>query len=360
MGTDAGTGPGRPAARRALPGAAAPTGTTSARRPLPAPVVIGAVGDMMFGRGVADYMHAHGGRALLSSVAGEVAAADVAIGNLEGPLAEGGARAKGKDTTLLGDPRAVEGLKSAGFDVVGLANNHTLDYGASALSSTLTGLDRAGIRHAGAGTDETSAYRAATFVTPQGVRVAVLSYSHVVPLGFPAVRSHPGIARSRFRMDRVARDIKKARSSHDLVVIMLHWGTEYKEKPSSEQREDAHTAIDAGADLVVGHHPHVIQGIETYKGRPIAYSLGDFVFDHYSRATGESFILSARFGPGKAPVLTVTPTYLDETSGRPSVVQGTAAARILTRLQRISRPLNSDVRIHGDIATIEMPARESK
>jgi poly-gamma-glutamate synthesis protein (capsule biosynthesis protein) len=334
--------------------------TRPARPTFAGTVTVAAVGDMMFGRGVADYMRNAGGAAILSRVATELAAADVALGNLEGPLATTGTRAKGKDVTLLGDPRGVAGLTAAGFDAVGLANNHSLDYGVSALRETMSLLDGAHIAHAGAGMSQKAAYAPATIVTRSGARVAFLSFSHVVPLGFAAEGSHPGIARSRFHMDRVTAAIRSARASHDFVVVAFHWGTEYQDTPSAEQRADGRAAIDAGADLVVGHHPHVIQGVESYKGRLIAYSLGDFVFDHFSRVTGESFILFAQLDRGATPKVSIVPTYLDPTSGRPSIVHGDAAARILTRLRSISAPLHTKVLIAGDRATVEMQARESQ
>ncbi len=127
------------------------------------------------------------------------------------------------------------------------------------------------------------------------------------------------------------------------MIVSFHWGVEYKDNANAEQIKVAHRCIDAGADMVLAHHPHVIQGLEIYKKRLIAYSLGDFVFDHYSRKTGESFILNADMGPNGVDNIKVTPTYLDG-YGRPAVVKGPQADAILTRLKKISKPHGTTVR----------------
>ncbi|TLM98076.1 MAG: hypothetical protein FDZ75_03205, partial [Actinobacteria bacterium] len=109
--------------------------------------------------------------------------------------------------------------------------------------------------------------------------------------------------------------------------------------------------IDAGADMVLAHHPHVIQGVEFYNGKLIAYSLGDFVFDHYSRKTGEAFILEATLGPDGTSSATAIPVYLDS-YGRPEYVTGAEARTILKRLAKISQPYGTNVTIDGDVARI--------
>ena len=120
---------------------------------------------------------------------------------------------------------------------------------------------------------------------------------------------------------------------------------------NAEQVADAHRAIDAGADMVLAHHPHVIQAVEYYNGKLIAYSLGDFVFDHYSRKTGEAFVLEAELGPSGIGAVTVSPVYLDS-YGRPEYVTGSAASVILERLKAISAKRNTVVEITGDTAQV--------
>ncbi len=332
------------------PAAAARLG---ARRAVPATVTVAAVGDLMFGQGVSRFIDAAGPTAILSRVATQLAAADLALGNLEGPLASGGRAARGKDVTLLGNPKAIRALSSAGIDAVSLANNHALDYGVPGLRSTIAALDRARIQHAGAGLSEAAARRPAVLAV-RGVRVAFLSYSHIRPAGFVATAGRPGIAASRWRMADVAKEIRSAKRSNDLVIVAFHWGVERRGDADSGQIADGHAAVDAGADLVIGSHPHVIQGIERYKGKLIAYSLGDFVFDHAARKTGESFILSIELGPGGTGRVRVVPTYAENSTGRPAVVRGAAARAILKRLALLSAKLGTDIVLRSDEATVEM------
>lgn len=328
-----------------------PTPVSSAKPPVTRPpsaegtVSIAAVGDMLFGRSTAELIAKQGGAAPLADVAPLLAGADIAIGNLEGAISTAGVEAKWKDVRLRGDPRAVLGLQLAGFDVVSLANNHSFDFGWPAVRDTLATLAAARVGASGAGEDTGAAWKPVV-VTRRGSDTAVLSFTRVLPSGFGAGRNHPGMA-SAYQEQAVVRAIRDAKKRYGRVVAQFHWGVEYADRPNASQVELAHHAIDAGADLVVGHHPHVIQGLERYKGKLIAYSLGDFVFEHYSTKTGEAFILSAEVGPHGIANVTVVPVYLDQ-QGKPSVVQGKVAQRILGRLRKLSKARGLELRIVGD------------
>lgn len=305
---------------------------------------------MIFDRRVKTLIAAQGGSAPLARVASLLKSADVTVGNLESPLSVRGVRDAGKDVTFRGDPRGIEGLVLAGFDFVSLANNHVLDYGPDALADTISLLDARSIGHAGAGMDRAAAWRPAT-LERNGARVAFLSFSHILPPGFIATDSKAGLARGRGNMDAVCDAIRAAKRDADYVIVSFHWGVEYQDDCNAEQVRDAHAAIDAGADMVLSHHPHVIQAVERYKGRLIAYSLGDFVFDHYSRKTGEAFVLQAELGPDGVGAVRIVPVYLD-TYGRPEVVQGEAARVILERLRTISAKRGTTVTVQGDVAEV--------
>jgi poly-gamma-glutamate synthesis protein (capsule biosynthesis protein) len=300
---------------------------------------------MIFDRNVADLIASAGGAAPLAEVAPTLKAADVAVGNLESTLSDGGSPAKGKDVTFRGDPAAIAGLKEAGFDAVSIANNHVLDYGADALADSISLLDEAGITHAGAGKDQAAAWKPASFEA-NGAKVAYLAFSHIVPAGFIAQPDRAGMASGRMDMQLVDDAIREAKKNHDYVLVSFHWGVEYEDFANATQEQNAHRAVDAGADMVLAHHPHVIQGVEFYKGRLIAYSLGDFVFDHYSRKTGEAFILNAKLGPNGVEDVTAKPVYLDG-HGRPEFVEGSDATTILARLKRISAPHGTTVKVDG-------------
>jgi poly-gamma-glutamate synthesis protein (capsule biosynthesis protein) len=305
---------------------------------------------MIFDRRVKALVHAKGGEAPLRHVASRLEAADLAIGNLESTLSGRGTRNAAKDVTFRGHPDGIEALRAAGFDAVSLANNHVLDYGPKPLADTVKALDESGIGHSGAGEDQDAAWEPATLHSREA-SVADLAFSHIVPAGFIAQSDRAGLASGKFDPERVEKAVRRAKRTHDYVIVSFHWGVEYEADANATQRKWAKRVIDAGADMVLAHHPHVIQGIEFYKGRMIAYSLGDFVFDHYSRETGESFILEAELGPDGTPSAVAVPVYLD-TDGSPDIVTGKAAARILKRLKRISAPFGTTVDIDGDVARI--------
>lgn len=343
------------------PGAVVTTDTTAATStPVVEPVVyepsrlptitITAVGDMIFDRKVKTLIATSGGLAPLRHVYDLLDDADITVGNLESPLSDGGTKNTAKDVTFRGDPRGIEGLAASGFDFLSLGNNHVLDYGPEALADTTAALDAKGIGYAGAGANRTAAWTPAVREV-NGATVAFLSFSHILPPGFTATDTRAGLAAGRSDMQAVAEAIRAAKTEYDYVLVSFHWGVEYKDNANADQVRDARIAVDAGADMVLSHHPHVIQGIEFYKNRLIAYSTGDFVFDHYSRKTGEAFILDAALGPDGVTDVIATPVYLDA-HGAPDVVTGSEATVILERLESISSPHGTTVSIGSDIARV--------
>ncbi|MDP2182204.1 MAG: CapA family protein [Actinomycetota bacterium] len=317
----------------------------------PATITISAVGDMIFDRRVKELIRASGGAAPLRHVADLLGRADLTVGNLESPLSDGGTMDADKDVTFRGDPRAIIGLTASGFDFLSIANNHVLDYGPDALADTVSALGDAGIAHAGAGADRDAAWKPAVIELDGGTTAAYLAFSHILPPGFVATSSKAGLAQGRNNMDNVTEAVRSAKKKYDYVLVSFHWGVEYKDDANGDQVRDARATIDAGADMVLAHHPHVIQGIEFYKGRLIAYSLGDFVFDHYSRKTGEAFVLNASLGPGGVTDVSAIPVYLD-TYGAPKLVQGSEATVILERLTDISAKHGTNVKIRDNRAQV--------
>jgi poly-gamma-glutamate capsule biosynthesis protein CapA/YwtB (metallophosphatase superfamily) len=332
----------------------APTTTTTT---IPAQLTVAAGGDVMGDRKVGTFMDKNGGPAAFEGVKPYLEAADVAFVNLEGAISDTGSRLLSKEYTFRARPALLDGLTSAGVDVVSLANNHSLDYRWKALSDCISRLDTAGIKHAGAGSNYNEASAPAIIETPAG-KVAVIAASEIAS-SFAASSERPGTyhvspgsSRDQALLDKVAAAAKEA----DFVIVSLHWGVEYKTGANSHQISRAHALIDAGADLILGHHPHVVQGLEIYKDRLIVYSMGDFVFDHYSRITGEAFVLQVSIPrDGTAPWGTIVPVYLSDSFGIPAVVTGTSAARILDRLTSLSAKRGLALTIDGDIATFGSP-----
>jgi poly-gamma-glutamate capsule biosynthesis protein CapA/YwtB (metallophosphatase superfamily) len=319
------------------------TSTTEA-----ASLTVAAGGDVQGDRMVGKYIDSKGGAAALAKVAPYLKTADLAFINLEGPISDKGTKAAWKEYTFRSRLALMSGLTSAGIDVVSTANNHAADCGTAAVLDTLTRLDKAGIEHAGSGKDAASARQPAILTTAAGT-VAVLAFTDKHAAGFAASTGHPGVAVIGDGSNVIAA-IRAAKKKADYVIVSFHWGIEYQATAAAYQRTLGHKCIDAGADLVLGHHPHVIQGIEVYKDKLIAYSLGDFVFDHRPGVTGQAFVLRVTLRKSGPPVARIIPVYLDDTYGIPAPVSGGTANTILTRLTKLSTALGTTLTRSGDQA----------
>ena len=242
------------------------------------PFTMAFAGDVMFSEDALDSYEDRQLNGLFSPGVQEVFSnADFLMLNEEFPFGTGGTAAD-KQYVYEVDPSYVSIFQDMGVDVVSLANNHVLDYGADVLKQTFSSLTTAGIKYTGAGNtvDEASSWQSFSL---GGANVAVLSASRVLPSATWSVESsQPGVF-SAYDTTILVRQIKAAKQQNDLVVVYLHWGTEKTTTPEDYQREMAYELIDAGADLIIGSHPHVLQGIEYYNGVPIVYSLGNLVFD---------------------------------------------------------------------------------
>ncbi|OPZ83146.1 MAG: Capsule biosynthesis protein CapA [bacterium ADurb.Bin429] len=257
----------------------------------PPPLTFSLVGDIMLADRVGAVAKVKGTGYLLAGVKDILTNDDLTIGNLECAIATVGTPAE-KQYTFRADPAVLPGLRAGGVEAVSLANNHTLDYGRDALLQTLEHLTKSGIAAAGAGRSLTEASRPVLFDI-KGRRVAFLAASRVLPsTSWYARTNTPGLA-AAYDPARLLREVKGARATADVVIVYLHWGIEQALTPEAYQRKLARQCIDAGADLVVGSHPHVLQGFEYHKGKLIAYSLGNFVFSNHDRHTA---ILQVTFG----------------------------------------------------------------
>ena len=240
-------------------------------------------------------------------VADVLQAADVTIGSLDGALSDRTAPAPcatEPEYNLVGPTRTVEGLAFAGFDVLTLATNHAQDCGrlgfvcdGLTLIDSLDALRSVGIEPVGAGEDLVEA-RAAVVIERRGLRLAFLAASAVGDFAWASDSTAGTAPLSDAHLQQVLRDIATARDSADVVVVLVHWGVEYDDTPSADQRRWAGRMIDAGADLIVGNHPHVVQPIEALDGGLVAYALGNFVFDQDPDATRHGLVLETTFDSG--------------------------------------------------------------
>lgn len=250
-------------------------------------VTLAAVGDILLALGMRRLLQRYGAEYPFRRIRQQLVGADILIGNLEAPLTARNTptpyknaesvRAR-RDYILRAEPSAARGLVFAGFDAVGLANNHTMDYREGGLLDTLSVLNSLGIAYAGAGRNLFEARRPAILERKEG-RVALFSYSTILPAGSVATPSRAGIAPARgYGVEAMIReDLAEACRQADWVVVSIHWGKQLARYPDQRQQQLGRRLVDWGADAVLGHHPHVLQGIEVYRGKIIAYSLGDFV-----------------------------------------------------------------------------------
>lgn len=208
----------------------------------------------------------------------EIQAADFFMTNEEFPFSTRGTPAPDKQFTFRVHPEKVKLMQEMGIDFVTLANNHALDYGRDAMLDTIDTLDHAGIRHVGAGKNLAEA-RKPDVVELNGRTFAFIGATRVYPEeDWAASTDSAGMFSTYDGGAQLAEEVKAAKQQADYVIAYVHWGIEREETPNGVQKSIAHRLVDAGADLVVGAHPHVLQGIEYYQGVPIAYSLGNFVF----------------------------------------------------------------------------------
>ncbi|MBL8415334.1 MAG: CapA family protein [Propionivibrio sp.] len=275
------------------------------------------VGDVMLDEGPGRVIES--GRDPLAPFAAQLRDADFTIGNLECPVATRGKPLDSKIVSFRADPRVVPLLKGR-FDALSLANNHSGDYGKAAFLETLSHLEQAGIAYFGGGHDLVSAH-APLWIERQGLRIAVLGYNEFKPRSFEAGADYPGVAWSED--SQVVSDIRAARvAGADLVIPFMHWGWEREQEPSERQRQLARTMIDAGADVVLGSHPHVTQGAEYYRGKLIVYSLGNFVFDGFELpAAKRGWLLRLTFGRQGLLAWETLAAQMDE-EGTPHPVPG--------------------------------------
>ncbi len=245
------------------------------------PISIITVGDLMLSRNVGNAMNERNDYHFpIKNTRDFLRSADLTFGNLECPICEG--RKIGiHEMSFRADPETLETLTYGGFDVMSLANNHTMNFGSQCLEDTFKYLNKADIDYVGAGEDFQNSHKALT-KNINGHKIAFLAYndSDVVPSSYFATSSTAGT--NEMDIQQLKKDINKLKAyslEPTAIIVSMHSGTEYTSVPNSRQKKFAHAAIDYGADIVIGHHPHVVQHIEKYKGKFIIYSLGNFIFD---------------------------------------------------------------------------------
>jgi len=331
---------------------AAVTPVSAVARPVPQKLHLVAVGDIMLDRSVEDKIEANGCASIVEQVADHLRQGDIVFGNLECPLSTVGPHQPYGPCVFRADPKTVEVLTLGSFDIVSLANNHALNSGRAALLQTMDHLEQAGIAYVGAA--PTKAHGSApTFITVRDIRVGFLAYTD---LSFEC-SSYSKVDQD---LTRLRQQIKRARNNCNLLIVSYHWGEEYRRKPTSRQVKVAHASIEAGADVVLGHHPHVLEGIELYQNRPILYSMGNFIFDQRSGERMESGIFDLYYVQSRGWRVEMTPVWIPWSRLGPEYATRQKRDRIAQRIQRLSAELGTVVERIDGIACVGYPTDSSQ
>ncbi|HEU5347110.1 MAG TPA: CapA family protein, partial [Ktedonobacterales bacterium] len=292
-----------------------------------------AVGDIMLGRGVNNKMVAyHDYLYPYRKMKAELDSADLRVANLECTVTDKFPIPTDNETfTFVTKAAAVSGLKYAGFDMLTVANNHANGPGYTPFMDMLKNLRDGGIAPCGGGNNLKEA-RAPAIVTAKGLRVAMHGYCMTPPGAQGPFATETSWGLAPVDLETLPRDIAASRAKADIVIPYFHWGIEYTKDPIKAQQNAARTAIDAGADMVLGVHPHWVQAIEEYKGRLIIYALGNFIFDQdWSRPTLEGFLLHL-YWRGKTLISVRWVPTLDQDRCQPRIMAPAEAVGVFDRM----------------------------
>jgi poly-gamma-glutamate capsule biosynthesis protein CapA/YwtB (metallophosphatase superfamily) len=299
----------------------------------------------------------------------ELKRADLRFGGLEASLSDRGAAVQGK-IIMRHSPEMIKGYLAGGFDVVAFGSNHCLDYGIEPFLDTLELLERHRIQYTGAGRNIQEARRPA-IIEKKGTRFGFLSYVLELPLGWGAHATKPGVAPLRQdalfgppylneeELEEMVADIQKTRPKVDVLVCSYHWGTSQSQTLTLSQKAAAHAAIDAGADLIIGQHPHILQGIEVYRGKAVFYALGNFALDHvhpmFKPTVKESILVKCLIQDKTIHRLSFQPVIIGE-DGRPEILpaKDPGFARISGTMEKLSQKLNTRLQVSTDEVVISL------
>lgn len=312
---------------------------------------ISAVGDIMLGGTAEPVLQQQGYDYPFENLKFLFTDSDIVIGNLEGPLTHSeNSQEDDKEYVFKTPPEKVApALKNAGFTLMNLANNHIMDFGLEGLRDTRRALERQGIRTVGVG-DNLAQARQGTLIQTKNGKIGFLSYSLTFPESYWADENRAGTAFGHEH--QIRQDVQRMKQRADLVVVSYHWGQEKSAELREYQPVLARAAVDEGASLVIGHHPHVLQAVEKYKHGVILYSLGNFTFGSYSRAADTSLVASVDFRDLQFHRLRLIPINVlnIEVNFQPRLLTGENASRAFSHLSHLSKQQNTRLNFDKGVA----------
>lgn len=305
-------------------------------------ITIAAVGDIMLGGTAQEVLMKEGYSYPFNQLA-PLLSADITIGNLEGPLTSICNSNMDLDKTYVfrsAAEKVTPALKEAGFNLLNLANNHILDYGLQGMNDTIESLKKHNIHSVGAGKNSTEA-RGGIIIDTEHGKYGFLSYSLTFPESFWATEDKPGVAFGHEK--QIVHDIKRLKKQTAGVIVSFHWGREKTTELRPYQPRLGRAAIDAGASLVLGHHPHVLQAIEKYRDGLIIYSLGNFVFGSYSKDAATSVVARITLNEGRFHSAEFIPINVlnTEVIFQPRILKHKAASAVIDHMNQLSKDTNT-------------------
>ena len=307
-----------------------------------------AVGDIMLARGVEKRIEKEGLNYPFVHTKEFLLKKDIVLGNLENPIYSGNSPVYKKSNLVFkAKSENAAMLKEAGFTILNLANNHTMDHKEAGLINTMKILHDNGISYIGAGIYNDKA-TSPLVIEKKGCKIGFLGYSMLGSEDNIYSNNQADIYKVTAEINN---EILEAKLKCDFLVVTVHWGNEYDFYPSEKQKKLAYQIINSGADLILGHHPHVLQGIEQYKDKYIFYSLGNFVFDkQIQKGTDESIILNLVIKNKQVAKINIIPIKIVDC--QPTLATGEVASYVLKRLQKYSQGMNIDIQVNNGIGQV--------
>ncbi len=309
-------------------------------------------GDILLANEAERYIEIKGSGYPFSRIKNEFLKYDFIFANLETPITERGVPVHPKPYIFRIKNDTATCLKDLKLDAVSIANNHLMDYGPEGMKDTLFFLKNMNIQYAGGGLTLDAARRPAR-LNHGGTTIIILAYNERPPAAFSASIDSPGIA--PLDLSLIKEDIETHRRGDTIIIVSLHWGIEHTISPQPYQITLAHSIIDCGADAIIGHHPHWPQGIELYHGKPIVYSLGNFINGYTNKIEHDNIAVVLYYSGNDLEYIKVLPVAGRNRQIRfqPYLLNRIEAATVLALLQKLSYELNTEISIDNDCGIID-------
>lgn len=310
-------------------------------------------GDILMDSFFADYINNFGVDYSWTDITDIMNSADISVVNLETCVSEQGVTKKREGYGFRSKPYTLEGLVNAGIDLVSTANNHILDYGTDAFYDTINYLDEYKIKYSGIGSNIEEA-ESMTVIEKNGIKVGFINYTSIIPWNdWRADEEKPGIAPLQDKdIERALQNIKICDNKCDILVAILHWGVEYESKPQENQVKLAHQIIDAGCDIIIGHHPHVLQGIEFYNDKPIFYSIGNFIFLKMNDDAGKTGIFELKINKDRFISGKIYPINIQYCKANLLLDDNPLKQEIIDKMIELSEEFNTTISADGSFQCV--------